>query len=147
MEEYTLSDVRSIVKDGYEGSLEGYLRKGARKMLLAALQLEVSEYIDRFKSQTDSEGHRQDVRNGYSPPRDLVTGIGKIEVKPPRVQDYRPGETFTSAILPKYVRRAPSIDTLIPALYLKGVSTSSFPEALKAILGENVGGLSPISPG
>ena len=142
VEEYTLSDVRSIVKDEFEDSLEEYLRTGARKMLQAALQLEVSEYIDRFKSLTDSEGHRQVVRNGYSPARDLVTGIGKIEVKQPRVQDRRLGETFTSAILPKYARRSPSIDTLIPALYLKGVSTSSFPEALKAILGENVGGLS-----
>jgi putative transposase len=140
--EYTLSDVRRIVKDEFEDSLEEYLRTGARKMLQAALQLEVSEYIDRFKSLTDPEGHRQVVRNGYSPARDLVTGIGKIEVKQPRVQDRRFGETFTSAILPKYARRSPSIDTLIPALYLKGVSTSSFPEALKAILGENVGGLS-----
>ena len=76
-------------------------------------------------------------------PETLITGVGKIPIRQPRVHDQREEQAFTSAILPKYLRRAPSIDALIPALYLKGVSTSSFPEALEAILGENAPGLSP----
>ena len=82
------------------------------------------------------------VRNGFHPPRQLVTGVGKVPVQQPRVNDRREGAGFTSAILPQYARRAPSIDALIPVLYLKGLSTSSFPEALKAILGDQVSGLS-----
>ncbi len=82
------------------------------------------------------------VRNGYQQERDLVTGIGRFPVRRPRVNDRREGEQFTSAILPRYMRRAPSIDQLIPVLYLKGVSSSSFPEALEAILGKGVSGLS-----
>ena len=74
--------------------------------------------------------------------RELVTGVGKVPVRQPRVHDRRPTERFTSAILPPYLRRTPSIDALMPTLYLKGVSTSAFPEALQAILGEGVIGLS-----
>ena len=82
------------------------------------------------------------VRNGYHQERELVTGAGKVPVRQPRVHGRRPTERFTSAILPPYLRRTPSIDALIPALYLKGVSTSAFPEVLQAILGDGVVGLS-----
>jgi hypothetical protein len=75
------------------------------------------------------------------PERQLVTGVGPIPVRQPRVR-HRDGQHFSSAILPKYLRRVPSIDTLIPALYLKGVSTGDFSEALAAILGEKATGLS-----
>ena len=78
-------------------------------------------------------------RNGYLPEREMQTGVGPITVKKPRVR----GEPFTSAILPKYMRRAPSIDALIPALYLKGISTGNMNEALVAILGDHAKGLSP----
>ena len=90
----------------------------------------------------DGEGHRQVVRNGSHRRRELVSGLGKLALRQPRVADRREGQHFTSAILPPYLRRTPSIDALIPALYLKGLSTSCFPEALQAILGENAGGLS-----
>jgi transposase-like protein len=73
----------------------------------------------------------------------LVSGVGKVPVRQPRVHDRREDEHFTSAILPPYLRRTPSIDALIPLLYLKGISTNAFPEALQAILGEGVVGLSP----
>ena len=112
-------------------------------MLQAALEYEVNEYIGRFQNEVDEAGHRQVVRNGYHKPREVTTGIGKIPVKQPRVQDRRNSHRFTSAILPKYARRSPSIDTLIPTLYLKGISTSSFSEALEAILGKDAPGLSP----
>jgi len=142
VKEYTLLEVEGIVKDELSTSLEGLLRQGARKMLQSALETEVSEYIARCQNELDEQGHRQVVRNGFHKPRKLTTGIGKVPIRQPRVQDRRKDQTFTSAILPKYARRAPSIDTLIPTLYLKGISTSSFPEALEAILGKDAPGLS-----
>ena len=140
---YTPSQVEKLIKEEVELSLEGLLRAGARRMLQAALEFEVEEYIQSLQQERDAQGHRQVVRNGYHKPRELLTGIGKIPIQQPRIEDRREGQQFSSAILPKYMRRAPSIDALIPALYLKGVSTSSFPEALQAILGENAPGLSP----
>jgi transposase-like protein len=81
------------------------------------------------------------VRNGHHPERELVTGIGPLKVRQPRIR-HRDGQKFSSAILPPYMRRVPSIDALIPALYLKGISTGDFTEALSAILGERASGLS-----
>jgi transposase-like protein len=143
MLEYTSKDVETIVKNELNQSLEALLREGARKMLQAALAMEVDHYVTKCQAQHDQNGHRQVVKNGHHPERELVTGVGKIPIRQPRVDDRREGHQFTSAILPKYMRRLPTIDQLIPALYLKGLSTSSFPEALKAILGEQVSGLSP----
>jgi len=143
VEKYTVSEVENIVQDAATDTLDDLFRRGARKMLQKALENEVSEYINRFQGQVDEKGRRQVVRNGYHKPREVTTGIGKIPIKQPRVADHRVGQQFTSAILPKYARRSPSIDTLIPTLYLKGVSTSSFPEALEAILGKDAPGLSP----
>jgi len=145
MGEYTRVDAATQARLVTDGVLEQICREGARRMLAEALQLEVAEYIDRFRNKRDGEGQRLVVRNGRHPQRKVVTGIGQIPVHQPRVHDRREGEHFTSTILPAYMRRAPSIDTLIPALYLKGVSTSSFPEALEAILGKGVTGLSPAS--
>ena len=142
MQEYTPLEVESIVQDTLTESLEEVLRSGAVKMLCAALRYEVDEYIARFTHQVDEQGHRMVVKNGYHPGRQVTTGIGKIPIKQPRVHDRREGQHFTSAILPKYARRSPSIDTLIPTLYLKGVSTSAFPQALEAIIGKDAPGLS-----
>ncbi len=142
MKEYTSLEVESIVQDTLTESLEEVLRSGAVKMLCAALRYEVDEYIARFAHKVDEQGHRVVVKNGYHPARQVTTGIGKIPVKQPRVHDRRAGYHFTSAILPKYARRSPSIDTLIPTLYLKGVSTSAFPQALEAIIGKGASGLS-----
>ncbi len=112
-------------------------------MLQAALETEVAEYLEQHRMQLDDDGHRLVVRNGHLPERDLVTGVGPVRLKQPRVRDNREGEKFTSKILPPFMRRAPSVDALIPVLYLKGVSTGDFSEALKAILGPNAAGLSP----
>ena len=111
-------------------------------MLQLALEEEVAEYLQRHRSQTDDAGHRCPVRNGHLPERDLITGAGPVRIKQPRVRDERAGERFTSKILPPFLRRAPSVDALIPVLYLKGVSTGDFSEALAAILGPNAAGLS-----
>ena len=122
----------------FQQSLESIAREGARKMLQQALESEVEECIKRCSNSKDENGHMIVKRNGYLPERELQTGVGPIKVKKPRVK----GEEFTSAILPKYMRRAPSIDALIPALYLKGISTGNMSEALVAILGDHAKGLS-----
>lgn len=127
------------------GVLESIIREGARKMLQAALELEIAEHLARFASLVDENGKRLVVRNGCQPERTILTGAGPIPVKRPRVDDRAletTGERFTSKILPKFMRRAASIDTLVPVLYLKGISTDDFPTALEAILGPQAKGLS-----
>ena len=143
MEESTIiMDHGAIARGQCESALETILREGGRRLLQEALELEVQQYIERFQQLKSESGQGLVVRNGYHQERELVTGAGKVPVRQPRVHDRRPTEHFTSAILPPYLRRTPSIDALIPALYLKGVSTSAFPEALQAILGDGVVGLS-----
>ena len=125
--------------------LEKVLREGARRMLKQALENEIEEYLMKH-SQIDENGHRLVVRNGYHPQRNIVTGIGPMTIKAPRVDDRKIDperkNPFTSAILPRYLRKIPSIDNLLPVLYLKGVSTSGFQDALASILGEGAKGLS-----
>ena len=129
--------------DSARSLLEEIIREGARKLLQTAIEKEVAEHIESLSAITDAEGRRMVVRNGFVPERSILTGIGPIAIKQPRVRDRREKkETFTSSILPRYLRRVPSLDNLIPTLYLKGISTGDFTEALKAILGENVRGLS-----
>jgi putative transposase len=123
-------------------ALEDVLREGARQMLQAAIENEVAEYVDRYGEERDGRGHRLVVRNGHQLERALVTGIGPVKVRQPRVHDRRAGEAFTSQILPPFMRRVPSVDALIPCLYLKGISTGDFGEALSAILGPQAAGLS-----
>lgn len=122
--------------------IEDVLREGARRMLQSAIENEVAEYIEVHAKIRDENGHRKIVRNGHLPQRELVTGIGAIKVSQPRINDKREEERFTSKILPPFMRRVPSIDALIPCLYLKGISTGDFVEALEAILGPQAIGLS-----
>jgi len=135
--------VEDRVRNESKSALEAILSEGARRMLQTAIETEVADYIETHAVFRDGAGHRQVVRNGHLPSRDLVTGVGPVRVKQPRVHDRRSGQRFTSKILPPFMRRVPSIDALIPALYLKGISTGDFTEALSAILGENAAGLSP----
>jgi transposase-like protein len=121
--------------------LEQLLSEGARKLLQAAIENEVAEYLQGQSNRRTESGERTVVRNGHLPERDLVTGVGPVKIRQPRVR-HRDGGAFSSEILPKYMRRVPSIDALIPALYLKGISTGDFTEALGAILGEKAAGLS-----
>ena len=124
MEESTIiMDPGAIARGQCESALETILREGGRRLLQEALELEVEQYIERFQPLKRESGQGLVVRNGYHQERELVTGAGKVPVRQPRVHDRRPTEHFTSAILPPYLRRTPSIDALIPALYLKGVST------------------------
>jgi len=123
------------------------LRQGAQRMLAEAVENEVAEYIGVHARQTDAAGRRLVVRNGHMPARAIQTGIGPVEVARPRVNDKRTDVDgnrirFTSKILPPYLRRTKAIDELVPWLYLKGISTGDFPEALAALLGPGAEGLS-----
>jgi putative transposase len=128
-----------------EDVLTGILREGAQRMLTTAIEAEVADWIENHAHVKDKNGHRQVVRNGYLPERNLTTGVGNVPVRQPRVHDRRPEgqkEKFTSKILPPYLRKTKSIEDLIPWLYLKGISTGDFPEALKSLLGPDAAGLS-----
>lgn len=126
--------------------LEKVIREGARKMLQKALEIEIDEYLDKNSMSLDKAGHRKVVRNGYHPERDITTGIGPINIKAPRADDRKLDperkNPFTSQILPRYLKKIPSIDNLIPVLYLKGISTNGFQDALASILGDGAKGLS-----
>lgn len=100
------------------------------------------QYLEAHRSQRTADGLRAVVRNGHLPERELVTGVGPVSVRQPRVPHRTGHGSFSSRILPRYMRRVPSIDALIPALYLKGISTGDFTEALTALSGEKASGLS-----
>jgi transposase-like protein len=128
-----------------EDALNEVLRRGARQMLIQAVEAEASAWIDEHAHVTDDRGRRHVVRNGHAAPRKILTGVGELEVPMPRVHDRRPPETkerFTSKILPPYLRKARSINELIPWLYLKGISTGDFTESLQALVGPDCPGLS-----
>ena len=126
--------------------LSEVLRNGARALLAQAVEAEVASLLDRHADEVTDDGCRRLVRHGHLPERAIVTGIGPVAVRCPRVRD-RVGQgseriRFTSAIVPPYARRSKSLEVLIPTLYLKGVSTGDFEEALAALLGKDAGGLS-----
>jgi len=123
------------------------LRQGARRLLCAALEAEVETFLKQYKDISDGHGWQRVVRNGYLPEREIQTGIGQVQVKAPRIRDRQPDPIkgrirFTSAILPPYLRKTKSIETLLPWLYLKGISTGEFTDALFALLGKDAPGLS-----
>jgi transposase-like protein len=121
------------------------LRQGARKLLAQAIEAEVESFLAQHFELRDDHGRARVVRNGYLPERDVQTGIGPVRVKAPRVRDRSRGEEkvrFTSSLLPRYLRRSASLEELIPWLYLKGISTGDFQEALAALLGGDAPGLS-----
>jgi putative transposase len=112
-------------------------------MLQAAVEAEAEEFVARYRDRRDARGRSKIVRNGYLPRREIVTGLGPIAVSMPRVRD-RLGEVirFRSSLVPAYVRRAKSIDALLPWLYLKGVASGDIHQALEALLGKEAKDLS-----
>lgn len=135
-------DEKKQVEESPKSILEQVIQEGARRLLQAAIENEIAEYIERCTHIKDDKGHRMVVRNGKLPERSLVTGVGPLKIRQPRIHDKREGESFTSAILPRYMRRVPTIDKLLPVLYLKGISTGDMASALESILGPNTPGLS-----
>jgi transposase-like protein len=122
------------------------LREGARRMLMQAIEAEVETFLAAHAELTDEQGRRRFVRNGHAPERQLQTGIGPLEIHRPKLRDRGTADAepirFTSAILPAYLRRTRNIEELLPWLYLKGISTGQFAEALTALLGPEAPGLS-----
>jgi putative transposase len=139
-----LSINREPRKD-FELSLDEIAREGARQLLVQALNLEVADYIGQFTEHVDESGKRLVVRNGVGRPRKVTMGSGTVAVECPRVNDRRDGKKFLSSILPPYLRKSPKVESLLPVLYLKGLSTGDFKSALTAFLGEGTMGLSPAS--
>src|SRR5512147_2466123 len=139
------TDTRIVPPLASRDVLTDLLRDGARRMVAQAIEAEVADYLAARAHLKDDAGRRQVVRNGHLPERTIQTGLGEIEVQQPRVYDRRPAgerEKFTPAVLPPYLRRTKSLEELIPWLYLKGISTGDFSEALQAILGPNAPNLS-----
>ncbi|MBP6219476.1 MAG: transposase [Oligoflexales bacterium] len=139
------ASVRSITSSF--DPLSEALREGARKMLAQALLSEVESYCKYFENLKDDAGRRLVTRNGFAPEREIQTGLGAIPLTRPKVrfrgnEDAAPHVPFSSQLLPAYLKRTKSIEDLVPWLYLRGISTGDFPQALQALLGERAKGLS-----
>jgi transposase-like protein len=117
-------------------TLDEVVRVGARRMLIVALEAEVEAYIEQNADLRDENGHALVVRNGKARKRTVHCGVGSLKIRAPRVDDKRPDQQFTSAILPPYLRRAPQLESALPVLYLRGLSTGDFRPALAVLLGE-----------
>lgn len=129
-----------------QSPLDELVREGARRMLQEAINAEVESFIDQHRDRCDEQGRRLVVKNGSLPSREIMTGAGPIEVSQGRVRDNSSAPhdrvQFSPTVLPAYLRRTDAIEELIPWLYLKGISTSDFGEALQALVGEHAKGLS-----
>ena len=140
--------VRLIQPGAFEDQLTEVLRNGARALLAQAVEAEVAGFLGQHADLKTEDGRSRIVRHGHLPEREVMTGIGPVAVRQPRVRDREaaasdPGRIrFSPAILPPYMRRSKSIETLLPILYLKGISTGDFSEALAALLGKDAAGLS-----
>lgn len=124
-------------------------RQGARRMLAEALNAEADAFVASFADEQLEDGRSRIVRHGFGPERKIQTGIGALDVQRPKVRDRMASSDgaekirFTSNILPKWARRSISLDALLPVLYLKGISTGDFQDALSAIMGPDAPNLSP----
>ena len=130
----------------FEDHLTELLRSGCARILTEALEAEIEIFIEHYKELRDTQGRQRVIRNGHLPKREIQTGIGQVKVRVPRSRDREPDEgpiRFSSSIVPPYLRRTRSIEELLPWLYLKGISTGDFKEALSALLGNDAPGLSP----
>ncbi len=116
-------------------TIDEIVQRGAQRLLAMALEAEVASYLARHTAK-DEEGKATVVRNGYAKERTIASGAGELTVKAPRVHDRRDGHRFTSHILPAYMRRTPRLEEAIPVLYLRGLSTSDFKEALATLFGQ-----------
>ena len=120
------------------------LRNGARKLIAEAIQTELSEVLQQYGDQRTEDGRQRVVRNGYQPEREILTGVGKVSVKVPKLRS-REGDpvSFQSAMVPPYIRKTATLEAAIPWLYLKGIATGQMQSALEAIVGPEAKGLSP----
>lgn len=141
------NNVTALVQPGeFDDPLHEVVRNGARQLLAQAVEAEVEQFLAEYADLKTDEGRRRVVRHGHLPERQIQTGIGAVAVKKPRVRDRGTSKDdrikYTSAILPSYIRRSKSLEELIPALYLRGISTGDFQEVLSALLGSDAPNLS-----
>lgn len=138
--------VVSFANPAFNDELSDLIREGAQRIIRQAVEAELKAFLEQHA--TEHEGRRALVRNGYQPERDVLTGIGAVKVRVPKTRD-RAGEgrCFRSELLPPYLKKAKRLEAVLPWLYLKGVSTNDFDEALTALFGESVKGLSPATIG
>jgi transposase-like protein len=126
--------------------LDALVRRGAQDLLARALEVEVDLFLERYQYILDEDGNRRVTKNGYHRSREILTGAGPIEVRVPRVDDWaliaQKEPRYASGIVPRYLRKSNNIDEFLPVLYLKGISTGDFQEALEKILGPRAKGLS-----
>src|SRR5712672_1667600 len=150
-ERYAVSNdnVIQLIQPGiFDDQLTEVLRNGARALLAKAVEAEVADFLGQHADLKTRDGHQRVVRHGHLPEREVMTGIGPVAVRQPRVRDREAAAAdpdrirFSPSILPPYMRRSKSIETLLPILYLKGISTGDFSEALAALLGKDAAGLS-----
>jgi transposase-like protein len=148
-EGYAVSDsnVIKLAQPGvFTDSLTEVLRSGARALLTQAVEAEVAEFLAKHAALKTETGQRRVVRHGHLPEREIMTGIGPVAVRQPRVRDRVFGDDerirYSPAIVPRYARRSKSLEVLIPILYLKGISTGDFEEVLAALVGKDAPGLS-----
>jgi putative transposase len=148
-QEYTMSQDNLIEfktpepSASFSDALTALVRQGARQIIAQAVEAELAEFLGQYQDLKDEQGRQAVVRNGYLPERTVRTGVGKVEVQVSKVRDRtRQGIKFNSALLPPYLKRSLSVEEMLPWLYLKGVSTGDFAEALSALLGAQAAGLS-----
>jgi putative transposase len=140
--------VRLRQPEAIDDPLTAVLRSGARRLLAQAIESEAAAFLALMADRQLEDGRAQFVRHGHGPERTVQTGIGPVAVQRVKVRDRGPAGNservrFTSAILPRWCRRSRSIDALLPILYLRGISTGDFQEALAALLGKDAPNLSP----
>src|ERR1700710_816279 len=140
--------VRLRHPEDIDDPLTEVLRSGARGLLAQAVEMEAEAFLSAMQDLKLPDGRARLVRHGHGPEREIQTGIGTVAVGRPKVRDRGVGEDgarirFTSAILPRWSRRTRSLDALLPILYLRGISTGDFQEALSALLGRDAPNLSP----
>ena len=133
----------SFWSPAFRDELSDLVREGAQRLIRRAVEAELKTFLDEHECERDEEGRRAVVRNGHQPEREILTGIGPVRVQVPKTRDRRrEGKCFRSELLPPYLKKARRVEAVLPWLYLKGVSTNDFDEALRALFGESVKGLS-----
>lgn len=148
MKNSTATEPAGHPADVVDDPLTEVLRSGAQRLLIQAIEAEAEAFLALMSGCELEDGRARSVRHGHGPERDIQTGIGAVPVQRAKIRDRGAGESetrvrFTSAILPRWSRRSPSLEALLPVLYLRGVSAGNFQEALSALLGPDAPNLSP----
>ena len=137
-----------VEQESFTDALSELVRQGARQIIAQAVEAELQTFLSSYSDLKTESGHQGVVRNGYLPKRTITTGVGEVEIQVPKVRDRTDqGIKFNSLLLPPYLKRSRSVTELLPWLYLKGVSTGDFGEALSALLGAEAKGISAATIG